>query len=396
MSNVFQRFLSGPQTGSGAAAGPERSQGAGSPAQRPVTPSNLNSTAIFNLNSPPRPVINRRPHSELEAHSYSPHSAKHARTVATTTSGRYELPRDALGDFAELGVDAKLIDIKAHLIKSDTEREKLRNIMQLRNSATKNMLEGRAMVILMSPNLTALVEDLFTHVCNYAKVHPDAFSMPDSLVKDHELFRELCTMLSDVLGSQRSRMKQRFQDYVSVPRGPRTGNHSIDKLASSISPKIAFVGETHLGRLAFMRAAFADFKVRPKNMRQSAAGAEAPPAESSPAPEAAPSPEEQPAEGSPTEAEAAAAAGAAAAEANGQPPPSFRDTEFFKYVDWQLRTLREHIATLPVDERVANLRAFYDKVLADDRAKYGGAKTNASQLGSPPPWQDNLEMTLVW
>ncbi|VDC03600.1 unnamed protein product [Peniophora sp. CBMAI 1063] len=384
MSSVFSRFREGQQAAQRQAVTPEPNTShsgspAGSPAQRPATPSNLNTTTIVPFNSPPRPALHRRPFSDLDDHSYTPRSTKVARSAAVVICARHELPRDALSDFVELGSDAKFLDLKAHLLKSDQERQKLSNILQLRNSATKKMLEGRAMIILMSPNLTALVTDLYEHVCNYAKVHPDAFNVPESLVKDHELFGELCHMLSNALGSQRSRMKQRFDDYESVPRssGSQAAKHSIDKLATSLAPKIAHVGEVHLGRLAFLRAAYLDFKMRPADMRRPSAGA---------------SEQEDSAEPITTgdDAEDTTAEGSSSSR-------RFRDTEFFNYVDWQLQELREHlVANVPFQDRAKTLRAFYEDALDKDREKYRGEKTNPSQLGHPPRWQEDLEMALVW
>ncbi|KAI6028146.1 hypothetical protein EDC04DRAFT_2899108 [Pisolithus marmoratus] len=103
-----------------------------------------------------------------------------------------------------------LVDIKAHLIKSDTAKQT--NQFQalqdtLRGKDFEASLQTHLFACMLSPNLTAYVTDTQQHIMEFIAEHPDIFKVPGSVFDNVELKTLLRKLITKPLASIHSHIK---------------------------------------------------------------------------------------------------------------------------------------------------------------------------------------------
>ncbi|KAI6008548.1 hypothetical protein EDC04DRAFT_2907034 [Pisolithus marmoratus] len=137
--------------------------------------------------------------------------AKHLKLYAKRVTEVNQISERDLMEFIDMGdVLYMLVDIKAHLIKSDTTKQT--NQFQ----ALQDMLRGKdfevglhthLLACMLSPNLTAYVTDIQQCIMEFIAKHPDIFKVPGGIFEDVELKTLLGKLVTKLLASIHSHVK---------------------------------------------------------------------------------------------------------------------------------------------------------------------------------------------
>ncbi|KIJ68889.1 hypothetical protein HYDPIDRAFT_122720 [Hydnomerulius pinastri MD-312] len=257
----------------------------------------------------------------------------------------------------------------------------------------KDILKDRLRSCLLSPNLTAYVQDLTTRVFIYAKKNLQTFKIPEAALEDPELTDEISSLISGLLTSARSGMKQKIESHT-------LSKSHVSVLAKSLAPGGGYEMTTaHWARIAFLRSSLVLFEnvvkqsqaSRTKSARghmNSAAGVEN---------------EGDSAEGNEDEPEdnQEAAEPAGAKNKSKDKPRIWNTNNYWDYVDAVLVELRAEAraAESTPAGRAKYLEAFFTRCLQSDMKTY---PATSSQPAFPAfdkvtvPWQKAIHTGLIW
>ncbi|KAI6140539.1 hypothetical protein BKA82DRAFT_136376, partial [Pisolithus tinctorius] len=139
---------------------------------------------------------------------------KHLKLYAKTLCEAHQIPDKTLMDFINIcNVFYMLIDIKAHLIKSEvaqksTQFQTLQEV--LRGKDFEASLHTCLVACMLSPNLTAYVTDTQQHIMEFISEHPDMFKVLAAVLDDAELKGILGKLVMKSLASIRSTLKSQL------------------------------------------------------------------------------------------------------------------------------------------------------------------------------------------
>ncbi|KAG1841275.1 hypothetical protein F4604DRAFT_1690402 [Suillus subluteus] len=127
--------------------------------------------------------------------SLSPSQTKKLKLYADEVAERTGCPWEVLHDFVDAGsVFHMLIDLKANSFIRIDEQEKatLVDLKELIDSKDfRSALQTHMTACLLSPNLTAYVDDTHTNIMEFIKNHREVFKIPAALIDDVELLTQL-------------------------------------------------------------------------------------------------------------------------------------------------------------------------------------------------------------
>ncbi|KAG1733334.1 uncharacterized protein EDB91DRAFT_1251337 [Suillus paluster] len=175
-----------------------------------------------------------------------------------------DVSEKGLNDFIDTGgIYYMLIDLKVCMMKFDVAQRAaiLLDLKELINSKDfKSALQNRLIACLLSPNITAYMEDTLPHIMNFIKNNSGIFKVPLSLFKDVKLTAILAKTVSELLSSIRGNMKSKL--LASICK-----RMSITDTAKSLAHGSIEVDSAHWNRLAFLRRCLRVFMIGISNYR---------------------------------------------------------------------------------------------------------------------------------
>ncbi|KAF9237455.1 hypothetical protein BU15DRAFT_48704 [Melanogaster broomeanus] len=165
-------------------------------------------------------------------------------------------------------VHADMLELHARQTKSQAEQfieseefkvssgQKLHvdTLAKLTVQLSKDILRERLRVCLLSPNLTAYVQEVANRIFAYAKQHLSTFKIPEAALEDPEMTEQITSLISHLLTSARSNMKQKIANHIA-------SKSHISVLAKSLSPGGGYEMTTaHWAHIAFLRDSMIIFK----------------------------------------------------------------------------------------------------------------------------------------
>ncbi|KAI6144750.1 hypothetical protein BKA82DRAFT_20620 [Pisolithus tinctorius] len=116
---------------------------------------------------------------------------KHLKLYVKTLCEAHQIPDKTLMDFIDTGnVFYMLIDIKAHLVKSEVAQKstQFQTLQEaLRGKDFEAGLHTHLVACMLSPNLMAYVTDTQQHIMEFISEHPDMFKVLAAVLDDAEL-----------------------------------------------------------------------------------------------------------------------------------------------------------------------------------------------------------------
>ncbi|KAG1871534.1 hypothetical protein F4604DRAFT_2014517 [Suillus subluteus] len=161
------------------------------------------------------------------------------------------------------GIAYMLIDLKATMMLFSAANRKslLADIKELIESKDfKSGLQNRLTACVLSPNLTAYVNDTLEHVMEFIKKNSEIFKVPLFLFEDIELTAQLSTLVSESLSCIRGNVKAKLMSSI-IKRS------SIIDTARSLSHGCLEVDASHWNRYAFLRRCLRIFLIGTGNYK---------------------------------------------------------------------------------------------------------------------------------
>ncbi|KAG1762174.1 hypothetical protein EDD22DRAFT_953326 [Suillus occidentalis] len=173
--------------------------------------------------------------------SLSPSQTKKLKLYADEVAKRTGCPQEVLHNFVDAGsVFHMLIDLKANSFIRINEQEKatLVDLKELIDSKDfKSALQSRLTACLLSPNLTAYIDDTHMNIM--------VFKIPAVLINDVELLAQLSKIVGDLLSSIRGNLKGKLVSSLIK-------HMNIMDTAKSLAHSIIEVDAAHWNRYVFL------------------------------------------------------------------------------------------------------------------------------------------------
>ncbi|KAG1872269.1 hypothetical protein F4604DRAFT_1925889 [Suillus subluteus] len=193
---------------------------------------------------------------------FTPGLTKRLKLYAMKVAEERGVDKDHLIDFTG-GIAYMLIDIKATMMLFSAANRKslLAEIKELIESKDfKSGLQNHLMACVLSPNLTAYVNDTLEHVMEFIKKNSKIFKVPSFLFEDIELTAQLSTLVSEALSCIRGNVKAKLMSSIIK----RT---SIIDTTRSLAHGCLEVDAPHWNRFAFLRRCLCIFLIGTGNYK---------------------------------------------------------------------------------------------------------------------------------
>ncbi|KAG1753151.1 hypothetical protein EDB19DRAFT_1902800 [Suillus lakei] len=193
---------------------------------------------------------------------FTPGLTKRLKLYAMKVAEERGVDKDHLVDFTG-GIAYMLIDLKATMMLFSAANRKslLAEIKELIESKDfKSGLQNRLTACVLSPNLTAYVNDTLEHVMEFIKKNNEIFKVPSFLFEDIELTAQLSTLVSEALSCIRGNVKAKLMSSIIK----RT---SIIDTARSLAHGCLEVDASHWNRFAFLRRCLRIFLIGTGNYK---------------------------------------------------------------------------------------------------------------------------------
>ncbi|KAG2081034.1 uncharacterized protein F5147DRAFT_783951 [Suillus discolor] len=193
---------------------------------------------------------------------FTPGLTKRLKLYAMKVAEERGVDKDHLVDFTG-GIAYMLIDLKATMMLFSAANRKslLAEIKELIESKDfKSGLQNRLTACVLSPNLTAYVNDTLEHVMEFIKKNSEIFKVPLFLFEDIELTAQLSTLVSEALSCIRGNVKAKLMSSI-IKRS------SIIDTARSLAHGCLEVDASHWNRYAFLRRCLRIFLIGTGNYK---------------------------------------------------------------------------------------------------------------------------------
>ncbi|KIK79800.1 hypothetical protein PAXRUDRAFT_16130 [Paxillus rubicundulus Ve08.2h10] len=102
-----------------------------------------------------------------------------------------------------------MMTIRADILEMQMQGRKSNAERFVNSNEFKDILKDRLWACLLSPNLTAYVQDLVVQIFIYAKKNLQTFKIPEAALEDPEMTEKIVVLISQLLTSARLNMKQK-------------------------------------------------------------------------------------------------------------------------------------------------------------------------------------------
>ncbi|KIK78700.1 hypothetical protein PAXRUDRAFT_163265, partial [Paxillus rubicundulus Ve08.2h10] len=154
---------------------------------------------------------------------------KHLKQFGISLCRTKGLPEGTLDDFAVLSSKEMMITVHADMLELHAQRRKSQAEQFIESEEFKDILRERLQVCLLSPNLTAYKQCLLLIWQAYAKQNLSTFKIPEVALEDPEMTEYITSLISHLLTSARSNMKQKIANHI-------VSKSHISILAKSLAP----------------------------------------------------------------------------------------------------------------------------------------------------------------
>ncbi|KAI6153763.1 hypothetical protein BKA82DRAFT_133834 [Pisolithus tinctorius] len=338
------------------------------------------------ITPPSSPHPQRRPRSEsLEAETQQ--EQKRLKQFGVSLCRVKGLPEDALDDFTVLSSKEMMITVHADMLELHARQTKSHAEQFIESEEFKDILRERLRVCLLSPNLTAYVQEVANRIFTYAKQHLSTFKIPEAALEDPEMTERITSLISHLLTSARSNMKQKITNHIA-------SKSHISILAKSLSPGGGYEMTTaHWARIAFLRDSMIIFETVVEDSKERVATQKKLRARQSALAtldDAADNEEDQ------ELAENNSEGGAKNTEEK-----IWTSNEYWEYVDMVLRELRAEacVAETTAVARAKHMEAFFTLVLQADMKNHPGSSSHPAVPAFDKvtvQWQKSIMTGLIW
>ncbi|KAI6017559.1 hypothetical protein BKA83DRAFT_10252 [Pisolithus microcarpus] len=209
-------------------------------------------TSVGVLDEPISAGVRRERDDDDDLSQLDSHRVKHLKLYAKKIAEVNQILEKGLMEFVNTGdLFYMLVDIKAHLIKSDaTKQTNQFQVLQdtLRGKDFEAGLHTRLLACMLSPNLTAYVTDTQQRIMEFIAEHPEVFKVPGGIFDDAELKTLLGKLVTKLLASIRSHVKTQLITSIAkrtcIIDATRNLAHSTSGMELEAS---------HWNRMAFLR-----------------------------------------------------------------------------------------------------------------------------------------------